>query len=797
MGNTLGAASEFMGAGYRVFGLYGGNNKGECACGFPECKAAFKHPVASNWQLTPEWSEEQLEGLEALGHFDTGYGVLVWGLLVVDVDARNGGVKSFAQLCEDLNLDLSINCGLVVQTGSGQGSMHLYYKAPEGVSLVQTVKKYPGVDFKSSGFCVGPDSLHASGNYYQTVSGHPDDIGVAPEALVELLKRPDAYRASRDGVAIDVTDADLAGMLRHINCDCDRATWISIGMALHHATQGAGFELWDGWSSSGEKYPGAGNLRNQWDRFGKAGNPVTLGTIFYHAEQAGWKPEEEPLELPAGSWASDLAQADSVKKPQVVVETVVDKENTVRQLETRHPFHIDGVDLLRPPGFVGELCKWINNQSRFPRENLAAAAAIQTVANIAGLRYTDDLDGVTTNLITMCVAGSSTGKEAILTACGEIHQAAGIARATVGAIKSEQEIIRNLIDNQAAFYMMDEIGLILRTITQSKEAYHSGVVGTIMSAYSKAHSFLPLNGDTKRDVRKTLQGELRHIREMIDANEGDPSRLLSRLNQVERALKSIDNGLEKPFLSMMGFTTPITFDNLVTYEQATNGFIGRTVIIHDRDTNPRIKKGFKKERMSDRMRMTLVGLYDNGNFDDENYRVEYYGERDVIPTTAEAVAMLDAVADWSWEKAEHHRHTTGLESIPRRAREMVSKVSLILAAPGRIRTAEHVRWAYALIERDIREKCSLAHSNRMEELTKATSSDNMRLASMIAKIKARVGTDEWETIGALKNRIARGSEDLFVKALEEMTDKGVLECEEYKADHNGKLSKRIRLTEPQ
>lgn len=794
MSNTLGAASDFMDAGYRVFGLYGGNDNGTCGCGYPECKAAFKHPIASNWQLTPEWSEEQLEGLEALGQFDTGYGVLVWGLLVIDVDARNGGVKSFAQLCEDLNLDLTVNCGLVVQTGSGQGSMHLYYKAPESASLVQTLKKYPGIDFKSSGFCVGPDSLHASGNYYQTLRGRPDEIGEAPSELVDMLKRPDAYRASRDGVAVDVTDADLAGMLRHIDCDCERATWISIGMALHHATQGAGFDLWDTWSSAGEKYPGAGNLRNQWDRFGKAGNPVTLGTIFYHAEQGGWAQAEEPLEIPAGSWA--LGEKPPEKEPETVVETVVDKENTVRQIETRHPFHIDGVDLLRPPGFVGELCKWINNQSRYPRENLAMAAAIQTVANIAGLRYTDDLDGVTTNLITMCVAGSSTGKEAILTACGEIHQAAGIARATVGAIKSEQEIIRNLIDNQAAFYMMDEVGLILRTITQSKEAYHSGVIGTVMSAYSKAHSFLPLNGDTKRDVRKTLQAELRYVRTMIDENEGDQARLLNRMNQLERALKSIDNGLEKPFLSMMGFTTPITFDGLVTYEQATNGFIGRSIIVQDRNTNPRSKKGFKRERMSDRMRMTLVGLYDNGDYDTENYRVEYYGERDVVPTTAEAVAMLDAVADWSWEKAEHHRNTTGLEAIPRRAREMVSKISLILAAPGRIRTAEHVRWAYALIERDIREKCSLAHSNRMEDLSKAMNSEALRLTAMVAKIRARIGTEEWETVGALKNRIARGSEELFVQALEQMVAEGIVDAEDYRAGHNGKHTKRVRLAEP-
>lgn len=795
MSNVLGNAIDFMDSGYRVFGLHGGNDDGSCGCGYSECKAAYKHPVTSNWQLSPEWSDEQLEGLEALGHFDTGYGVIVKGLLVVDIDARNGGVASYARLVADLGLDLAVNSGLTVQTGSGQGSMHIYYKAPEGVSLIQSHPKYKGIDFKSSGFCVGPGSLHASGNHYTALLGSPGEIGVAPTELVELLRRPDAYRADRDGVAVDVTDADLAGMLAHIDPEAGgRPQWLAIGMALHHATQGAGFELWDNWSQPGATYPGAGNLRNQWDRFGKAGNPVTLGTIFYHAEAGGWSPEE--LEMPdfeAGTWMAELAAGDAVKPVAVVVEQVIDKENKVREISTQHPFHIDGVDLLRPPGFAGELCKWVNGQSRFPRENLAVAAALQSLSNVAGLRYTDDMDGVTTNLFMMCVAGSATGKEAVLQSIGEIHQAAGIARATVGSIKSEQEIIRNLIDNQAAFYVIDEFGILLKTITSSKEAYHSGVIGSMMSAYSKANSFMPLNGDTKREVRKIIQAELKSCRTMKDENEGDADRLERRIVQLERALRSIDNGLEKPFLSMVGFTTPVTFDSLVTYEQATNGFIGRSVIIQERDSNPRAKRNFKRERMSDRMQLTLMGMYDGGHYDAENYRIEHYGDREEIPTTQEAKDMLDAVADWAWTKAEHHRNTTGLESIPRRAREMVSKLSLILAVPGRLRTAEHVRWAYAFIERDIRDKCNLAHSNRLETLAELSNAEGLKLEAMVAKIRSRLTADEWETVGALKNRMARGSEPLFVHALEKLLEAGAIEKEDYKASHNGKSIVRVRL----
>lgn len=765
-------AFDFMDAGHRVFGLYGGNPDGSCKCGNPECKAAYKHPLASNWQHTPEWSEEQIETYTELGHYRTGYGVLVKGLLVVDVDARNGGVDSLGTLMGRLGgLDLARNAGLAVATGSGQGSLHIYYRAPEGVSLVQSHPSFKGIDFKSSGFVVGPGSIHASGNTYEILHGSPDDIGPAPEALLELLKRPDSFRAECNGSTMDVTEEDLAGMLKHVDPDSERETWIKCGMALHHATSGTGFELWNSWSSLGAKYPGAPNLRNQWDRFGKSANPVTLGTLIHHAELGGWV--ESVTFTPTGCF-----DEPETETPDIVDDVkVVDKKRA-----DGHPFHVDGVDLLRPPGFVGKVCKWINEQSRYPRENLAVAAALVSMSNVIGLRYTDDVDGVTANLFAMCVAGSATGKEAIMQAINTIHQAAGIQRATVGSIKSEQEIIRNLIDNQAANYVIDEFGILLRTITTSKESYHSGVIGALMNAYSKANSFMPLTGDTKRDVRKMLVQELKLARKAISENEDKSGALARRLPNLERAIHSIDNGLEKPYLTLIGFTTPVTFDSLVTPEQATNGFIGRSIIVTEKETNPHAKPGFKASKMPDSLRLSISGLYDGGYMDPDNHRVEFYGERVAIRTEHEARDMLDQVYYWGHAKAEMHKEKTGLEAIPRRAREMVSKISLILAAPTGIRTAEDVRWAYAFVERDIREKTMLAYANEREEANPAD--------AVKAKIMSLVDSQHGETKGVLIGRCRKWPKERVEEVIRAMVEAKLLVLEEGKNPTNGRTVER-------
>ena len=207
-----------------VFGIFGFDDNG-CHCGNPECKAVGKHPIASNWQHTPIWSEVQLEVIELSGQFDSGYGVLVNGLLIVDIDSRNGGVKSFEKLCADLEIDLLGMAGLAVATGSGQGSMHLYFKAPKGVPMVQHHKEYDGIDFKSSGYVVGPGSLHASGNNYTVIHGEPSEIELAPTKLIELLKKPETYRADYKGEPLDVTDSDIESMLSYVDPDCDHETW--------------------------------------------------------------------------------------------------------------------------------------------------------------------------------------------------------------------------------------------------------------------------------------------------------------------------------------------------------------------------------------------------------------------------------------------------------------------------------------------------------------------------------------------------------------------------------------------
>ena len=83
---------------------------------------------------------------------------------------------------------------------------------------------------------------------------------------------------------------------------------------------------------------------------------------------------------------------------------------------------------------------WINQNSFYKRERIAASAAIMAIGNL-GMHYRDDITSVAPNLMFLCVAGSGTGKEAVQSRFGDIMRSGNMQTAIHGDIKSKQEII--------------------------------------------------------------------------------------------------------------------------------------------------------------------------------------------------------------------------------------------------------------------------------------------------------------------------------------------------------------------
>jgi len=756
--------SDFMAEGYKIFGLHGVDQAGHCACAHAACEAHYKHPVASNWQHSPDWSDEQIEVMQLTGQLSTGYGVLVEGLLVVDVDARNGGVASYEKLLEAV--PEIAGAGLIVKTGSGNGSMHLYFKVPSGLALMQHLPAYKGIDFKSSGFVVGPGSLHKSGNKYVVALGSVADIDDVPDGLLALLNRPQMQRVEYNGQSLDLSNDDLRGLILAVPNDADTGheVYIRVGMGIHHVTNSSldGLALWQEWAAQSPRYAKSGNgsrIENRWHSFGKASNPVTVATLMHYAQQAGW--------------CVPVTFSDAPVFDYLPAEDVLDTA---------------GIDLLRPPGFVGEITEWINSRSLFPRETLAVAAALMVVSNCAGMRYRDPLDDSAFNLFCFGVADSSTGKEAILQAHNELIKAAGIAGALVGGIKSEQEIYRNLIRHQAAYYSIDELGEHFAKITSAQKRggaiYLEGVIGTLMNIYSKSNSFVAVTGDLKEEVRQGLLAERNRLQKAVDENEDKSGKFAARIARVDQSLATIDMGIEAPFLSIFGLTTPEKFNNLMDFELVANGFMGRALIFQELEKNPRIKPRAKRGRtgVPDQIKYTLFNLYAPGYFQQSLERVERVGDKTDIQTTDEAVNALDEVSERFHTMAAEQAEATGMQAIPRRGYELVAKVSAVLAIPSGLRTLEHVQWSYRMVRRDIEGKLKLAYSNSAPDKGNA----------LLARVLSLVTQEHGETIGVICNQCRVYKKEQVCEAVARLVKSGhLIEVEHQGA--RGPVSKKLFL----
>ena len=86
-------------------------------------------------------------------------------------------------------------------------------------------------------------------------------------------------------------DRNILSALKSINvAEVDRATWISVGMALKE--EGYPCSIWDDWSKNDPRYH-AGECEKKWAGFNGTGKPVKGGTIVQMAKDRGWMPSTE------------------------------------------------------------------------------------------------------------------------------------------------------------------------------------------------------------------------------------------------------------------------------------------------------------------------------------------------------------------------------------------------------------------------------------------------------------------------------------------------------------------------
>jgi hypothetical protein len=238
------------------------------------------------------------------------------GLVVLDVDPRNGGWSTLGDLGE-------IPETLEVRTGGG--GAHYYFRHPTWVKCRNN--RAEGVDVKADGgYVIAPPSMHASGTAYSWANSLPiaacpqwildyangiavrhgsnsKATGTAPvlaavdgELVTDLPDWVHTYKSTGEGLSDNPRDSfppttleRVASALDAIDPDIDRDSWLKIGRAIYREFGDAGYSVFKSWSDRSERQDQK-KFAKEWDSFANT-HSVDIATVFWFAREAGWKDE--------------------------------------------------------------------------------------------------------------------------------------------------------------------------------------------------------------------------------------------------------------------------------------------------------------------------------------------------------------------------------------------------------------------------------------------------------------------------------------------------------------------------
>jgi putative DNA primase/helicase len=211
------------------------------------------------------------------------------GFFVIDVDPRNGGDQAWTALLDQYGHPEATTAFALVQQTGGGGQHYLF----EWDSAVRKGKLGEGIDVKrDGGYIVVEPSVTTKAYAFDDwdLFAEPPPLRPAPAWLLRLLSVPVETPAT--GKTSEKWDADvgkLRSALALLDVE-DYDEWVSVGAALYNASGGTALEEWIRWSKGGKNFED-GACEKRWPSFERYPDKrATLGSIYWKAMQAGWRP---------------------------------------------------------------------------------------------------------------------------------------------------------------------------------------------------------------------------------------------------------------------------------------------------------------------------------------------------------------------------------------------------------------------------------------------------------------------------------------------------------------------------
>ena len=283
------------------------------------------------------------------------------------------------------------------------------------------------------------------------------------------------------------------------NDDLDRADWVAMGMSIKGALGEAGRDVWLDWSRASGK-SGASGKTDTPERAWRSFRPHSrgAGSIYFRAMQNGWSvPPELDLngDLPTLEEAKALAagllagmKRAPVQIPEPKPEQPPAPTVEAPRLSPRRATADDiPAELMDVGGVLGEFVAHCNETAFRRQPFLALAAGVCLMGALAGRQYRSHTN-LRTNVYAVGIAESGGGKDHAPDVARTLLTAAGLAHYMGGEdIASGRAIITSLAAHPSKLFQIDELGLFLREVCNSKAPAHKAAIKSeFMKLFSRA-----------------------------------------------------------------------------------------------------------------------------------------------------------------------------------------------------------------------------------------------------------------------------------------------------------------------
>ena len=541
---------------------------------FP-CSPAWKTPLTLHGHLDASMDPEQIEDWWQTYPM-ANIGLSTTGLLVIDIDGTEN----------PWNPELPASPISLTP----RGGRHLIYRQPEGASLRNSAGKIaPRVDIRADGgYIVAPPSI-INGIPYQWAQTcelvSPHQLSTVPEWIVNLLAESPKDSQPLENI---IPEGERNDTLTRI-----------AGLNRRHGIS----------------------------------EPEILALITKINENR-CRPPLQKREVKKIAWS--VARYEPDQLATATIENHWEQDAGTPEEQVRDPGPLPEY-LLRAPGFISEVMDHCMAAAPYPNQVLALCGALALQAVLAGRKVRDASDN-RTNLYLLALAHSASGKDAPRKLNTEILHAVGMEKQVGGWIASGEGLQDMLYINPCVLMQPDEIDGLLRSVNQSKDARHEGLMDTLLTLYSSSNSIVPMRAKAGKDTGGTIN---------------------------------------QPNLVLLGTAIPNHYYEALSERMLTNGFFARMIVFecHKRglgqmpsvmDLPPRV--------------LNTAGYWANykptkGNLQNQNPKPG------TVPRTPDAERMLQEImveAGEKYIKAEGGNDTVAT-TVWGRATENTMKLSLIHA----------------------------------------------------------------------------------------------------------------------